>query len=147
MILKEILGNVKDFDTKGKAIDKVKISADDRLKRVVRLTSDNGVDIGLNLSTETILNDGDVLAEDENSVFVLECLPQDVLVIKPEDIVTMAFAAHSIGNRHAPAVFEQGAMIIEYDYLIAQWLDEHNIPFTRENLVVSNPLKHASHHH
>ncbi|WP_297575178.1 urease accessory protein UreE [uncultured Campylobacter sp.] len=147
MIVKEILGNIANFDTKTKEIVKVKIGADDRLKRVVRLTSDNGVDIGINLNDEVVLKDGDILGEDDKFLYVLECLAQDVLVIKPKEMLQMGFAAHSIGNRHAPAVFKQGAMIVEYDYLIAKWLDENKIPYSRQNLVLATPLKHATHRH
>lgn len=147
MIVKEILGNINDVAAPSKTIIRVNIDPDDRLKRVVRLTADDGSDFGVNLSSDTMLREGDILAETNDLIYVLHCLPQDVLLIKPDDLMTMAFAAHSIGNRHTPAVFEDGAMIVEYDYLIAQWLDEHNIAYTREERVLSTPLKHASHHH
>lgn len=146
MVVQTILGNINAYDTKGKTIDKVKISPDDRLKHIIRLKSDGGVEIGINLN-EGHLHNGDILAEDEKTIFVVDFLPQDVMLIKPKDIMQMGFVAHSIGNRHTPAVFEDGAMIIEDNYLIADWLDENNIPYERTAKVLHHALKHASHQH
>lgn len=146
MIVNAVLGNIKDYDLKDKVIDKVKISADDRLKHIIRVKSDSGIEIGINLNNGHLHN-GDILAEDEKSIFVVDFLPQSVLLIKPNDIMQMGFVAHSIGNRHTPAVFEDGAMIIEDDYLIANWLDENNVKYERALKVLHHPLKHASHHH
>lgn len=147
MIVKAVLGNIKDYNTNDKSIDKVKMSADDRLKQIVRLVSDSGVEIGINLEDGKHLHNGDVLGEDETKVFVLDFLPQDVLLIKPKDIMQMGFVAHSIGNRHIPAVFEDGEMIIEDDYLITQWLDSNGVAYEQTQKVLKHALKHASHKH
>lgn len=146
MVVTAILGNIHSYDVKGKLIDKVKVSPDDRLKHIIRLQSDGGVQIGVNLSNAHLHN-GDVLAEDEKAVFVVEFLPQSVILIQPHDMMQMGFVAHSIGNRHTPAVFEDGAMIVEDDYLIAAWLDENKVPYKREERVLKHALKHADHHH
>lgn len=146
MIVKTILGNIKDYDTKGKTIDNVKVAPDDRLKHILRLQSDSGVEIGVSLDGGHF-HHGDVLGEDDIRIFVVECLPQSVLVIKPKDIMQMGFVAHSIGNRHTPAVFEDGAMIIEDDYLIVDWLKENDVPFERTEKVLRHALRHASHTH
>lgn len=146
MLVKNILGNIEDYDIKAKAIDKVKLTADDRLKQIIRLTSDSGIEIGINLDGKH-LHDGDVLAENEYNVFVVEFLPQTVLVIKPIDITQMGFIAHSIGNKHIPSIFESGVIIIEDDYLMVNWLREVGISFEKKEFVLKHPLKHASHHH
>lgn len=146
MIVKTILGNIKDYNTGGKLVDKVKVAPDDRLKQIVRLKSDSGIEIGVSLDGGHF-HDGDVLGEDDGKIFVVECLPQDVILIRSSDIMQMAFVAHSIGNRHTPAVFEDGAMIIEYDYLIAQWLDENKVNYERKDKVLRHALRHASHSH
>lgn len=146
MIVKTILGNIKNYDTKGKIIDNVKVSPDDRLKHILRLKSDSGVEIGLSLDSGHIHN-GDILGEDNERVFVIECLPQNVILIKPKDMMQMGFVAHSIGNRHMPAVFEDGFMIVEDDYLIIEWLEENHISYEKTQKVLRHALKHASHHH
>ncbi|CAM2794496.1 urease accessory protein UreE [Helicobacter burdigaliensis] len=146
MIVTKILNNINNFECKGKAIDKVKLSADDRLKQIVRLKSDNGIEIGVNLQ-EGHLHDGDILGEDEKNIFVVEFLPQNVILIMPKDMMQMGFVAHSIGNRHTPAVFEDGVMIVEEDYLLIEWLEANNVSYKKAQKVLKCALKHANHHH
>lgn len=146
MIVNTILGNIKDYDVKGKTICLVKISPDDRLKHIIRVKSDNGIDIGINLESGHLHN-GDILAEDGEVIYIVDFLPQKVIVIKATNLMQMGFVAYSIGNRHTPAVFEDGMMIIEDDYLIAEWLEENNISYERCKKVLHHALKHANHHH
>lgn len=146
MIFTTTLGNIHSYDLKDKIIDKVKVCADDRLKQIIRLKSDSGIEIGLNLESGH-LHDGDVLGESEDKVFVVEFLPQEVILIQAKDMMQMGFVAHSIGNRHMPAVFEDNMMIVEDDYLIATWLDENQVPYERAQKVLKHALKHADHHH
>lgn len=147
MIVTEILGNLKSFKTQKMSVVEVKISPEDRLKQVVRLKADDGKEIGISLKSEQILSDGDVLGVDDGVIYATKCLGQDVLVITPSSISKMGFVAHAIGNRHAPALFEDDKMIVEYDYLIEEWLKELKIPFKKDNLVLKTPLKHSSHRH
>lgn len=147
MIVNSVLGNIKDFDTKGKTIDKVKLNADDRQKKIIRLQSDSGVDIGINLSGDKHLHNGDILAESDDKIFVIDFLPQDIIIIKPNSIAQMGFVAHSIGNRHIPAVFENDTMIVEDDYLIIQLLDENKVNYEKTKRVLDQILRHASHKH
>lgn len=146
MIVNTILGNIKDCDIKGKTVHLVQISPDDRLKHIIRVKSDNGIEIGISLESGHLHN-GDVLAEDGEVIYVVDFLPQKVIVIKATNLMQMGFVAYSIGNRHTPAVFEDGMMIIEDDYLIVEWLEENNIPYERCKKVLHHALKHASHHH
>lgn len=146
MIVKTILGNAKDYPLDGKTIHKVQISADDRLKKIIRVDACNGKEIGICLDYGHLHN-GDILAQDGSDVYVVDFLPQNVIVIKCVDLMQMAFVAHSIGNRHTPAVFEDNSMIIEDDYLIAQWLQDCNVPFERSEKVLRHALKHVEHSH
>lgn len=146
MIVTSILGNIKDFDTKGKTIDLVKISPDDRLKQVLRVRSVAGEEIGIRLDN-THLHNGDVLFENEKYVFVVDFLAQDVILIKPKDLDEMGFIAHSIGNKHIPAIIENGEIIIEDDYLIIEWLSKCGFNYEKAKKVLSKALRHASHTH
>lgn len=146
MLVNNIIGNITNFNLNGKSVDKVNLSADDRLKQVLRLKSQSGVEIGVNLTCGHLHN-GDILAQDDNKVYVIDFLPQAVILIKPKDIMQMGFVAHSIGNKHIPAIFEDDCMIIEDDYLIVDWLKEANVVFEQKEMVLRHALKHASHHH
>ena len=52
MIVNKILGNLNNFDLKDKKVDFANISNDDRVKKVLRVKSNNGVEIGINVEDE-----------------------------------------------------------------------------------------------
>lgn len=145
MIVNKILGNLDNFDLKDKKVDFANISNDDRVKKVLRVKSNNGVEIGINVEDE--LKDGDILAILEDSVVVIKILPTDVLEISPKNLKEMGIIAHNIGNRHTPAIFEEDLMIIEPDSLIEEFLKNQNVDFKKTKRVLKTALRHASHSH
>ncbi|MCR8685411.1 urease accessory protein UreE [Campylobacter ureolyticus] len=145
MIVNKILGNLDNFDLKDKKVDFANISNDDRVKKVLRVKSNNGVEIGINVEDE--LKDGDILAILEDSIVVIKILPTDVLEISPKNLKEMGIIAHNIGNRHTPAIFEENLMIIEPDSLIEEFLKNQNVDFKKTKRVLKTALRHASHSH
>lgn len=145
MIVNKILGNLDNFDLKDKKVDFANISNDDRVKKVLRVKSNNGVEIGINVEDE--LKDGDILAILDDSVVVVKILPTDVLEISPKNLKEMGIIAHNIGNRHTPAIFEENLIIIEPDILIEEFLKNQNVDFKKTKRVLKTALRHASHSH
>ena len=145
MIVNKILGNLDNFDLKDKKVDFANVSNDDRVKKVLRVKSNNGVEIGINVEDE--LKDGDILAILDDSVVAVKILPTDVLEISPKNLKEMGIIAHNIGNRHTPAIFEENLMIIEPDSLIEEFLKNQNVDFKKTKRVLKTALRHASHSH
>ncbi len=145
MIVNKILGNLNNFDLKDKKVDFANISNDDRVKKVLRVKSNNGVEIGINVEDE--LKDGDILAILDDSVVAIKILPTDVLEISPKNLKEMGIIAHNIGNRHTPAIFEENLIIIEPDSLIEEFLKNQNVDFKKTKRVLKTALRHASHSH
>ena len=145
MIVNKILGNLDNFDLKDKKVDFANISNDDRVKKVLRVKSNNGVEIGINVEDE--VKDGDILAILDDSVVAVKILPTDVLEISPKNLKEMGIIAHNIGNRHTPAIFEEDLMIIEPDSLIEEFLKNQNVDFKKTKRVLKTALRHASHSH
>lgn len=145
MIVNKILGNLDNFDLKDKKVDFANILNDDRVKKVLRVKSNNGVEIGINVEDE--VKDGDILAILEDSVVAVKILPTDVLEISPKNLKEMGIIAHNIGNRHTPAIFEEDLMIIEPDSLIEEFLKNQNVDFKKTKRVLKTALRHASHSH
>ncbi|MCZ6174897.1 urease accessory protein UreE [Campylobacter ureolyticus] len=145
MIVNKILGNLNNFDLKDKKVDFANISNDDRVKKVLRVKSNNGIEIGINVEDE--LKDGDILAILDDSVVVVKILPTDVLEISPKNLKEMGIIAHNIGNRHTPAIFEEDLMIIEPDSLIEEFLKNQNVKYKKTKRVLKTALRHASHSH
>ena len=78
----------------------------------------------------------------------------DVLVIAPRTITEMGVTAHGLGNRHLQAQFfdtssEYGAevMVVQFDHTVTQYLDEHGVPYERQERVMPVPFRHAEHTH
>lgn len=145
MIINKILGNLDNFDLKDKKVDFANISNDDRVKKVLRVKSNNGVEIGINVEDE--LKDGDILAILEDNIVAIKILPTDVLEISPKNLKEMGIIAHNIGNRHTPAIFEEDLMIIEPDSLIEEFLKNQNVDFKKTKRILKTALRHANHSH
>ena len=145
MIVNKILGNLDNFDLKDKKVDFANISNDDRVKKILRVKSNNGVEIGINVEDE--VKDGDILAILDDSVVAIKILPTDVLEISPKNLKEMGIIAHNIGNRHTPAIFEEDLMIIEPDSLIEEFLKNQNVKYKKTKRVLKTALRHANHSH
>ena len=98
------------------------ISSELLLKRVQKLYSESGFEIGVSLGSGETLKNGDILYEDENRIVYIEVLPEEVIVITPTSIKEMGIIAHNLGNRHLPAQFDEGCMILANDYLVEDLL-------------------------
>lgn len=147
MIIEKIVGNIKDLDTAPQHIERVYVRSDDLVKKIQRVKTDHGKEIGIRLKDIKELSDGDILYQDEKNSIVISVIEDDVIVIKPTSIQQMGEIAHQLGNRHLPAQFNKDEMIVQYDYLVEKLLNEHEIPFIREKRKMSEAFKHIGHSH
>lgn len=156
MIVTELLGNTREgFDIQDRHVEKVVLPSAQLVKRIQRVTSDHGTEIGIKLpKSAPDLLDGDVLYADERNVIVISVEPTDVIVIAPTSIREMGFVAHSLGNRHLQAQFfdaasEYGAevMVVAWDHTVADFLTSNNVAFSRQERVLPVPFRHAEHTH
>ncbi|MGG5738266.1 MULTISPECIES: urease accessory protein UreE [Bacillus cereus group] len=150
MIIEKINNNVcnmNDFSNTKKHLDKILISSELLLKRVQKLFSESGFEIGVSLDNGETLKNGDILYEDEHRIVYIEVLPEEVIVITPTSIKEMGIIAHNLGNRHLPAQFDEGCMILANDYLVEELLKKEGVPYQKEHRVLPKPFKHASHKH
>ena len=74
-------------------------------------------------------------------------LSDDLLVISPRSFQEMGTIAHQLGNRHLPAQFEEDEMMVQYDYLVEELLNELEIPYKREKRKVKQAFRHIGHSH
>ncbi|EEI27379.1 MULTISPECIES: urease accessory protein UreE [Corynebacterium] len=156
MIVTEILGNVHDVSEPAElSIDSVLFDNESRLKRVQRVTSEGGTEIGLRFDTDfRELHDGDILWREGDSLIVAKIDPTDVLVIKPGSIKEALTVAHSLGNRHLQAQFfedEAGftgsVMVVRYDHTVEHFLDHMETNYERGQYVMPKAFRHAEHTH
>jgi urease accessory protein len=127
--------------------EKVYLESADLVKRIQRVTTDHGTEIGIRLKNPRDLVAGDVLYMDDKNMIVIDVLSDDLLVISPRSLKEMGTIAHQLGNRHLPAQFEENEMLVQYDYLVEELLQELQIPFTREDRKVKQAFRHIGHSH
>lgn len=161
MIIEKVLGNLHELPAADVAAytglhrEKVVLPSAQLVKRIQRVTTDHGKEIGIRLpSGSGDLRDGDILHVAETNMIVVSVLPTDVLVVAPRTIHEMGVVAHSLGNRHLQAQFfdsssEYGAdvMVCAYDHTVEDYLRHVGVPFTRQERVMPVPFRHAEHAH
>ena len=148
MIFNQIKGNIRAIENiNNYHIEKIFINSDDTLKRILRVTSDHNNEYGIALDKNEELKDGDILLNDGKNLVVIKVKGEDVLVIKPDNITEMGIIAHSLGNRHLQAQFNDGKMIIQYDSLVEEELKRDKINYSRENLKLEKAFRHVEFGH
>lgn len=150
MIIEKIVGHIDELDSDLVARihkEKVYLESSDLVKRIQRVKTDHGREIGIRLSESRDLNAGDVLYMDEKNIILIEVFPDDVIVIEPRNMNEMGTIAHQLGNRHLPAQFEEDKMLVQYDYLVEELLEQLGLPFVREKRKVKNAFRHIGHSH
>ena len=150
MIIEKIVGHIDELDSNlvaGTHKEKVYLESSDLVKRIQRVKTDHGREIGIRLSESRELNAGDILYMDEKNIILIEVFPDDVIVIEPRNMNEMGTIAHQLGNRHLPAQFEEDKMLVQYDYLVEELLEELGLPYVREKRKVKKAFRHIGHSH
>ena len=145
MIIEKVIGNIYKDLIRSSHVEKVYLNSEDLLKRIQRVKTDHGNELGIRLDGHTDLEDGDVLYKDEKNMIVIYTNKDNVITIKPRTILEMGEIAHQLGNRHLPAQFEGDEMIVQYDYLVEELLSQLGIPFEREERKMKKAFRHIGH--
>jgi urease accessory protein len=147
MIIEKVLGNLSTIEKRTPHVERVYLESDLLVKRIQRVSTDHGREIGIRLKDNKDLVDGDILHMDEKNMIVISVKEDDVLVIMPTSIGQMGDIAHQLGNRHLPAQFEGDEMLVQYDYLVEELLKQVKVPYQRENRKVGQAFRHIGHSH
>ena len=149
MIIEEIVGNIANLSDseKGQHMEKVYLENSDLVKRIQRVTTDHGNEIGIRLKQPIDLQYGDILYKDDKNMIVVDVNSEDLLVIKPRTLQEMGDIAHQLGNRHLPAQFTETEMLVQYDYLVESLLKDLGIPYEHEDRKVNKAFGHIGHSH
>ena len=79
-------------------IEKVYLESAHLVKRIQRVKTDHGREIGIRLKDPRDLVAGDVLYMDEKNMIVIDVVADDLLVIRPRSLKEMGNIAHQLGN-------------------------------------------------
>ncbi|WP_211747133.1 urease accessory protein UreE [Paenibacillus sp. Marseille-Q4541] len=150
MIIEKIVTNIEQMDKneiEKRHMEKVYLESAHLMKRIQRVKTDHGNELGIRLREPRDLVAGDVLFMDDKNMIVVDVMSDDLLVIQPRSIKEMGTIAHQLGNRHLPAQFEDNDMLVQYDYLVEELLRQLEIPFKREDRKVKQAFRHIGHSH
>jgi len=150
LIIEKVVTNIEKLDQEEinkRHQEKVYLESADLVKRIQRVKTDHGRELGIRLKEAHDLVAGDVLYMDEENIIVVDVLSDDLIVIRPRSMHEMGTIAHQLGNRHLPAQFEGDEMLVQYDYLVEELLQQLAIPFIREERKVKQAFRHIGHSH
>lgn len=129
-----------------------------RVKSRLRAILDDGREAGLFLERGQVLQDGDLLASEDNIIVRIIAANENVSTVRCDDAWLMARACYHLGNRHVALQINPGRIQYLHDHvlddmLIGLGLAVHveNIPFEPEagayGSNVSSGHDHGHHHH
>ncbi|MGL5416212.1 MAG: urease accessory protein UreE [Clostridium sp.] len=144
MILDKILGNTEYVKLEGCHVEVIYLNNEDMGKKFITARSDHGTDYGIMLPEGVKLKNGDILLNDGYNVVVVKSAKEDVLKLRPKNLDEMGEIAHYIGNKHVPAQFLNGEVVIQYDAVIEENLKLKRIEYVRDEIELQKGFKVAS---
>jgi urease accessory protein len=100
----------------------ITLAFDDRNRRRVRLVTDQGEPVLLDLARPQPLADGDGLSFEDGGWLTVHAADEDVLEITAADSHHLARLAWHLGNRHLPTEILPERLRIRYDHVIEDML-------------------------
>jgi urease accessory protein len=103
-------------------IDRVVLSADDRHRRRLVLTTERGTRFLLDLSHATVLRDGDGLVLDDGSMVCVSSSVESLAEIESPTALDFVRLAWHLGNRHADVQILGNKLRIRRDHVLEDML-------------------------
>ncbi|MDP6822318.1 MAG: urease accessory protein UreE [Dehalococcoidia bacterium] len=105
-----------------RATDSVTLAFDNRHRRRLRMTTDSGDDLLLDLPEAVALGDGDGLRLEDGNWVTVMAAPESLLEAIPDSQYHLVRLAWHIGNRHLQAELLSDRIRIRPDHVIAEML-------------------------
>jgi len=100
------------------AADSLTLDYDNRHRRRIRLATDGGADLLLDLPKAVAMAHGDGLRLEDGRWLGVKAAPEALVEVRAEDRTQLARIAWHIGNRHFPAQILDGAIRIRPDHVM-----------------------------
>lgn len=103
----------------GEAADRVILDYNDRYRRRIAMTGNNGTSFLLDLPAPTELRGGDALLLEDGRLIEIVAAREPLLEIRCADPQLLARIAWHLGNRHLPTQIMGGCLRVRRDHVIA----------------------------
>src|ERR1700757_5191970 len=107
---------------KEKAVGSLTLDFDARHRRRIRLTTDQGEDILLDLPKTVAMSDGDGLQLGDGTWLRITAASESLVEVRHKDRHQLMRLAWHLGNRHLPTEIREGALRIRPDHVIEEML-------------------------
>ena len=95
------------------------LTLDERIKSRLKVTLDNGQEVGLFFEKGVIFEDGDLIISSNKELIVeIKAANETLSTIYSDDPLLIARAAYHLGNRHMPLQIEQGKLRYQHDHVL-----------------------------
>jgi urease accessory protein len=109
LLATEILGDVGEERYAGRRIESLVVSASEASRPRLRMSTDEGTDVAVQLERGSFLRDGAVLHDDGRRLIVVERARERVMLVEVdpafdqyETLRRVALVSHAFGNQHVP---------------------------------------------
>ena len=118
------VGGIADAGTwdRARAVDRVVLDADDRVRRRIVLTTENGMKLKLDFAEPMMLRDGDGLVLEDGSVVIVAGAAEALVEVHAKTTAELVRLAWHIGNRHTDIQFVEKAFRIRRDHVLEHML-------------------------
>lgn len=106
-----------------RASDRLTLDFDRRHRRRIRLVTDSGSPLLLDLPEAAVLAHGDGLCTERGTWLRVEAAAERLLEVRARDPLHLARLAWHVGNRHVPAELRPDTLRIRPDHVIAAMLE------------------------
>src|SRR5215467_564287 len=139
---------------KEKAVGTLTLDFEERHRRRIRLTTDQGEDILLDLPKAVAMADGDGLQLDDGAWLTIIAASESLVEVRHKDRHQLMRLAWHLGNRHLPTEIREDALRIRPDHVIEEMLqgfgaavDKVKEAFQPEGGAYGASHNHGHHHH
>ena len=139
---------------KERATGSVTLDFDGRHRRRIRLTTDQGEDVLLDLPKAVAMADGDALELEDGRLLKVVAAAEAVVEVRHKEPNQLMRLAWHLGNRHLPTEIRDQVLRIRPDHVIEEMLHRFgaelvmaNTPFQPEGGAYSGDGHHHDHGH
>ena len=116
------VGGIADAGTwdRARAVDRVMLDADDRVRRRIVFTTERGLKLLLDFARPMMLRDGDGLVLDDGSIVEVAGQTEPLVEVSAKAPLDFVRLSWHIGNRHTDIQFIDGRFRIRRDHVLEE---------------------------